>query len=112
MQVKDLDTVVDLYPGLAPLLQEAFHQHQAKRTPGKAWHHVLKRYEELPECERPFAGPKHKPHISSDDKERSDTQSPSRMGSSNRESHTNRHKNAHLDHGYQPAESSQDSPRA
>ncbi len=40
MQVKDLDTVVDLYPDLAPLLQEAFHQHlknQAKRTPGKAW---------------------------------------------------------------------------
>ena len=40
MQVKDLDTVVDLYPDLAPVLQEAFHQHlknQAKRTPGKAW---------------------------------------------------------------------------
>ena len=40
MSVSDLDTVVDLYPDLAPALQEAFHQHlknQAKRTPGKAW---------------------------------------------------------------------------
>ena len=73
---------------------------------------MLKRYEELPERERPFAGPEHKPHISDDEEERSDTQPPARMGSSNRESHTNRHKDAHLDHSYQPSESSQDSPRA
>lgn len=115
MQVKDLDTVVDLYPDLAPVLQEAFHQHlknQAKRTPGKAWDHVLKRYEELPERERPFAGPEHKPHLSDDEDGRSDTQPAARMGSSNRDSHTYRHKDAHLDHGYQLSESSQDSPRA
>ena len=40
MEVKDLMTVVDLYPDLAPVLQEAFHHHlknQVKRTPGKAW---------------------------------------------------------------------------
>ena len=73
---------------------------------------MLKRYEELPERERPFAGPEHKPHLSDDEDGRSDTQPAARMGSSNRDSHTYRHKDAHLDHGYQLSESSQDSPRA
>ena len=73
---------------------------------------MLKRYEELPERERPFAGPEHKPHISDDEEERSAKQQTARKGSSNRESHTNRRKDAHLDHGYQPSESDQESPRA
>ena len=40
MQTEDLQTVVDLYPELAPVLQEALHQHiknQTKRIPGKTW---------------------------------------------------------------------------